>query len=199
MGVAHLGLVYCDPCECKVKSFRAVSSIERNVSKGGTFKGCDTDISVLVARRYEGSCDIISVLSDANSTKIPKGMDTSTIQAFSKNGPFGRWTITCGKIVTVTLAGLYCPSQGRVVAVSCRDLILVQIVLLESSPSIEGINLSFPERGLELLSDCVRQELIWEAQYLRPYTSTISDDDCGIGGPLIPVLDDEKPVSSSLP
>ena len=33
MGVAHVGLVHRDPCECKVKGFRAVSSIERNVSK----------------------------------------------------------------------------------------------------------------------------------------------------------------------
>ena len=41
MGVAHVGLVHCDPCKCKVKGFRAVSSIERNVSNKGTCKGCD--------------------------------------------------------------------------------------------------------------------------------------------------------------
>ena len=33
MGMAHVGLVHRDPCECKVKGFRAVSFIERNVSK----------------------------------------------------------------------------------------------------------------------------------------------------------------------
>ena len=33
MGVAHVGLVHRDPCRCKVKGFRVVSSIERNVSK----------------------------------------------------------------------------------------------------------------------------------------------------------------------
>ena len=33
MGVAHVGLAHRDPCECKVKGFRAVSSIERNISK----------------------------------------------------------------------------------------------------------------------------------------------------------------------
>ena len=33
MGVAHVGLVHGDPCGCKVKDFRAVSSIERDVSK----------------------------------------------------------------------------------------------------------------------------------------------------------------------
>ena len=31
MGVAHVGLVHRDACECKVKGFCAVSSIERNV------------------------------------------------------------------------------------------------------------------------------------------------------------------------
>ena len=39
MGVAHVGLVNRDPCECKVKGFRAVSSIERNVSKRRHLQG----------------------------------------------------------------------------------------------------------------------------------------------------------------
>ena len=33
MGVAYIGLGHRDPCGCKVKGFRVVSSIERNVSK----------------------------------------------------------------------------------------------------------------------------------------------------------------------
>ena len=66
---------------------------------------------------------------------------------------------TCGKIVAVTLVGLYYAGQGRVLRVTCRDPILVQIILFESSPSIERIKLSFPERGLELLSDCIEEEL----------------------------------------
>ena len=33
MDVAHIRLVHHDPCEYKVKGFRAVSSIERNISK----------------------------------------------------------------------------------------------------------------------------------------------------------------------
>ena len=103
-----------------------------------------------------------------------------------------------GRIVAVTLAGLYFARQGRVVAVTCRDLILVRIVLLESSPTIERIKLPFPERGLELLSDCVGEELNWEAQYPQPYASMISDVDCGIGGPPIPMLDDEKPIEQFL-
>ena len=63
----------------------------------------------------------------------------------------------------MTLANLYFTSRGRVVAVSYRDAILVRIVLLESSPAIEAIKLSFPEMQLELLSDCVGQEFTWEA------------------------------------
>ena len=39
MGVAHVGLVHRDPCECKVKGFRAVSYIERNVSKRRHLQG----------------------------------------------------------------------------------------------------------------------------------------------------------------
>ena len=76
--------------------------------------------------------------------------------------------------------------------------ILVQIVLLQSSPLIEGINLPFSERGLELISKCVREELNWEAQYLRPYASIISDVECGIGGLPIPVLDYKKPIEQFL-
>ena len=51
---------------------------------------------------------------------------------------------------------------------------------------------------MELLSDCVGQELTWEAQYLRPYASMISDEDYGIGGPPIPALDNEKPIEEFL-
>ena len=32
MGVAHVGLEHRNSCRCKVKGFRVVSSIERNVS-----------------------------------------------------------------------------------------------------------------------------------------------------------------------
>ena len=32
MDVTHVGLVHHNPCKCKVKGFRVVSSIERNVS-----------------------------------------------------------------------------------------------------------------------------------------------------------------------
>ena len=39
MGVAHVGLVHCDPCKCKVKGFCAVSSIERNVSNRRHLQG----------------------------------------------------------------------------------------------------------------------------------------------------------------
>ena len=39
MDVAHVGLVHRDPCECKVKGFRVVSSIERNVPKRRHLQG----------------------------------------------------------------------------------------------------------------------------------------------------------------
>ena len=82
-------------------------------------------------------------------------MDTLAIEAFSKNGNSGSWRITCGREVALTLAGLYYVGCGRVVRVTCRDPILVRIVLLDTSPAIEGTRLPFPERGLELLCDCI--------------------------------------------
>ena len=164
------------------------------LSRSGSYSA----ISVSAARRYEGRCDRAANLGFVEEAPIPDNMDTSSIQAFSKNGSSGRWTIIRGRIVAVTLAGFYFAGRGRVVAVTCRDPILVRIVLLESSLAIEGIKLLFLERGLELLSDCVGQELTWEAQYLRPYTSMILDHDWGIGGPPIPVLDDEKPIGEFL-
>ena len=39
MGVAQVGLAHRDPFECKVKSFRVVSTIERNVSKKRHLQG----------------------------------------------------------------------------------------------------------------------------------------------------------------
>ena len=68
------------------------------------------------------------------------------------------------KTVAVTLIGLYFASRGRVVRLTCRDLILVQIILFESSLLIEGIKLPFLEKGLELLSDCVGKKLTSEAR-----------------------------------
>ena len=52
MGVAHVGLVHCDPCECKVKGFRAVSFIERNVSKRRHLQGVrHTDSQMLINKQ----------------------------------------------------------------------------------------------------------------------------------------------------
>ena len=39
MDVGHVGLVHRDPCECKVKGFHAVSSIEWNVSNRRHLQG----------------------------------------------------------------------------------------------------------------------------------------------------------------
>ena len=50
MGVVHIGLVHRDPCECKVKGFRAVSSIERNVSKEALARGATTYFLMLVGK-----------------------------------------------------------------------------------------------------------------------------------------------------
>ena len=93
-------------------------------------------------------------------------MDTLPIEAFLKNGNSRSWTITRGREVALILVGLYYVGRGRVVQITCRDPILVRIVLLNISPAIQGRRLSFPVTGVELLCDCIGQELIWKAQYL---------------------------------
>ena len=82
-------------------------------------------------------------------------MDTSLIEAFSKNDYSRRWTITRGREVALTLAGLYYVGRGRVIQITCQDSILVRIVLLETSPTIQCTRLPFLERGFELLCDCI--------------------------------------------
>ena len=69
---------------------------------------------------------------------------------------------------------------------------------MDTLPAIEGTRLSFPERGLELLCDCVGQEFIWEAQYLRPYIKMATNSNGDVGGPLIPILLDKKPIDDFL-
>ena len=82
-------------------------------------------ISVSAARQYEGRCDRTVDLGFAKEAPIPDVMDTSSIEAFSKNGSSRRWTITRRRIVAVILVGLYFAGRGQVVVVTCRDPILV--------------------------------------------------------------------------
>ena len=176
----------------------AARRYNRGASRAQEKSGTHVTRSVSATPRYGGKCDINLDLRTVDARTNRSGMDTSLVEAFTRNGPSGRWTITRGRIVAVTLTGLYFAGRRRVVAVTCRDPILVCIVLLESSSMIEGIKLPFPERGLELLSDYVGGEFTWEAQYLRPYASMVSDGDYGIGGPPIPVVEDSKPIDQFL-
>ena len=171
---------------------------DRGAGRAQEKSGTHVTSSISAAHRYRGRCDINLDLRTVHAPINRSGMDTSSVEAFTRNGPSGRWTITRGRIVAVTLVGLYFAGRGRVVAVTCRDPILVRIVLLESSPTIEGIKLPFSERGLELLSNYVGEELTWKAKYLRPYASMVSDGDCGIGGSPIPVVEDSKPIDQFL-
>ena len=194
---------HCDPGDSSQDIYPTGVSVARRYDFGNGTRWCiarspEISASVSAARRYGGSSDIAPSECTMDALPSRSRMDTSSIEAFTRNGPSGRWTITRGRIVAVTLASLYYAGRGRVVAVTCKDPILVRIVLLELSPAIEGIKLPFPERRLELLSDCVGEELTWEAKYLRPYASMISDVDCGIGGPPIPVLEDSKPIEQFL-
>ena len=100
--------------------------------------------------------------------------------------------------MVLMLVGLYYVGCKKVVRITCQDPILVNIVHLDTLAAIQGTRLPFLERGFELLCDCVGQELIWEAQYLRPYFTTMFDNDGDVGGPPLPVLADEKPINNFL-
>ena len=65
MGVAHVGLVHRDPCECKVKGFRAVSSIERNVSKRRHLQGVRH--LLCYNPRHDGALKIIGLWYEESS------------------------------------------------------------------------------------------------------------------------------------
>ena len=80
-----------------------------------------------------------------------------------KNSPSGRWTITCNRVVVLTLAHFYFASCRRIVGIISKDSILIKLDLLESSPSIQRIKLPFLERRLEFLNECFEEELTWEA------------------------------------
>ena len=65
-------------------------------------------------------------------------MDTLPIKAFSKNENSRSWAITRDREVALTLVGLYYVGCGRVVQNTCRNPILVRIVLLDTSLAIQG-------------------------------------------------------------
>ena len=70
MGVVHVGLVHRDPCHCKVKGFRAVSSIERNVSKRRHLQGVrqkeQMEVALLVSDDAGMGCVGIGVIDECS-------------------------------------------------------------------------------------------------------------------------------------
>ena len=52
-----MGLVHCDPCKCKVKGFRAVSSIERNVSNRRHLQGVRHRVTITIGNTIFGMLD----------------------------------------------------------------------------------------------------------------------------------------------
>ena len=81
MGVAHVGLVHRDPCECKVKGFRAVSSIERNVSNRRHLQGVQQPmwgwcIATLASARLKASVRFPPLRGMYQTGGTCKGCDT---------------------------------------------------------------------------------------------------------------------------
>ena len=92
-------------------------SAARRYERGNRTRWClalapKISASVSAARRYGGSSDITPEQCTMDALTSRSGMDTSSVEAFTRNGPSGKSTITRGRIVVVTLAGLY--YAGRV-------------------------------------------------------------------------------------
>ena len=71
MGVAHVGLVHRDPCECKVKGFRAVSSIERNVSKRRHLQGVRHLPNATFSKSFNCTIGIARIENGGIGSSIP--------------------------------------------------------------------------------------------------------------------------------
>ena len=86
MGVAHVGLVHRDPCECKVKGFRAVSSIERNVSKRRHLQGVRQGwcIVTLASARLKASVQFPPLRGMYQRGGTCKGCDKRTLPTLRK-------------------------------------------------------------------------------------------------------------------
>ena len=83
MGVVHVGLVHRDPCQCKVKGFRAVSFIERNVSKRRHLQGVRHTSEVVggdgttrAGSTGRGGVSVVSIGTESWSSRIGAGSGT---------------------------------------------------------------------------------------------------------------------------
>jgi hypothetical protein len=110
-----------------------------------------------------------------------------------RSGGNGRWAVAPGAHVAITFLGLCYAGRGVVSKILCWDLLLVEIKIIEVSPTIE-VEIPFLVGDLQRISQCAGREVIWEAEHLRPY-STLSEEHLEtLGGPPTLVPEDVMPA-----
>jgi hypothetical protein len=95
--------------------------------------------------------------------------------------------------VAIIFLGLYYAGRGVISKILCRNPLLVEIKIIKVSPAIE-VEIPFPVGDLRRISQCTGQEVIWEAEHLRPYGALSKEPLEPLGWPPTPVTEDVKPI-----
>jgi hypothetical protein len=82
-----------------------------------------------------------------------------------RSGGNGRWAVAPGAHVAITFLGLYYARWGVISKILCQDLLLVEVKVIEVSPTIE-VEIPFPVGDLQRISQCTGRDVIWEAEHL---------------------------------
>ena len=77
-----------------VAAYRRPADTTEGTGRALEKSGAHISGSVAVAYRYGVSCDITLELRIIDAPTNRSGMDTSSVEAFTRNGPSKRWTIT---------------------------------------------------------------------------------------------------------
>jgi hypothetical protein len=127
----------------------------------------------------------------AETTMEPKVKNTGI-----RSGGNGRWAVAPGAHVAITFLGLYYAGRGVISKILCRDPLLVEVKIIEVSPTIE-VEIPFPVGDLRRISQCAGREVIWKAEHLQPYGALSEEPLQTIGGPPTPVPEDVMPAEES--
>lgn len=111
-------------------------------------------------------------------------------------GP-AQWTVAPGTHVAITWAGLYYAGRGVISKILCRDPFLVEVKVIDVCYALDQM-ICFPVGDMRTTAQCAGRDVIWEAEYLRPYGVLSEEHSDVLGGPPTPVPVDNRPVPKSL-
>jgi len=108
------------------------------------------------------------------------GLDASLIEAFTKNGGFGRLYLKTGEVIVLTLEGLYYTGRTVIEKVMNRNPYLVHVRVLHVPHNLD-IKISFLEEDLVFLRHCPRRSILWEATNIYPFSESEVSTCTGVG------------------